>query len=145
MKIGKVLICAVVITLVDALIGMLACGKVFSWVYSIDPTHVWKVFGKPPGFLFFAGSFIFNIILVVIYALIIKGIPGKNKFAKGFFFGLFVWAVGAFPGMFNMYVFINIANTVILYWTMKSLLQSLLRGWIIAYLYGEVEECRSLR
>jgi hypothetical protein len=90
-----------------------------------------------PGAKFMIGSFILSVILAYVYALINKGIPGKNKVAKGIVFGLCVWAVGMLPGMFATRAFMTVNPTVVVYWTILGLIKSPLEGIIIAAIYGE--------
>ncbi len=137
MKIKKILIAGVVVTIFNAIIGAITCGGVFNWVYKLEPINVWKPMEGPPGVMFMIGSLVLSIILVFVYALINKGIPGNNKLVKGLVFGLCVWAVGVFPGMFVIHSFMTVANTVIVYWTVWGLIQVPLKGMIIAVIYGE--------
>ena len=78
---------------------------------------------------------ILNIILVTIYAALKGGIPGSNKFARGIIFGFFVWALGTLPGMFATYMFMNVATTVIIYWTVLALILTPIKGLVIASMY----------
>jgi len=87
--------------------------------------------------MFFIGALALNIIFVVVYALFCKGIPGKNKLVKGLVFGLCVFAVGTLPGMVATYSFMTVATTVVVYWTIMSLVQTPLKGLILAAIYGE--------
>ncbi len=138
MKIGKILIAGVVVTIFNAIVGGVTCGGIFNWVYKLEPTNVWKpMSGNGPGVGFMIGGFLLSIVLSVVYALINKGIPGKNKFVKGLVFGLCVWAVGMLPGMFATYSFMTVATTVIVYWTILGLITTPLEGMIIAAIYGE--------
>ncbi|MFA6281265.1 MAG: hypothetical protein WCY05_02025 [Candidatus Omnitrophota bacterium] len=137
MKIGKILIAGVAVTIFNAIVGMVTCGGIFNWVYKLEPTNVWKPMDGGPGIMFMFGSFVLSLILSFIYALIQKGIPGGNKFAKGMVFGLCVWAVGMLPGMFATYAFMNIATTVVAYWTVLGLIKTPLEGMIISAIYGE--------
>lgn len=137
MKIGKILIAALVVSLFSAIFAGVTCGWLFNWVYKLEPTNVWKPMDGPPGLGFQIGGFLLNIVLVVVYALLRKGIPGKNKLAKGFVFGLCVWAVGMLPGMFSIYAFMTVATGVVIYWTLIGLVEIPIRGIIIAVIYGE--------
>ena len=38
----KIIAAALVITILEAIVGMLTCGGCFSWVYKEEPTNVWK-------------------------------------------------------------------------------------------------------
>jgi hypothetical protein len=91
----------------------------------------------PPGLAFQIGGLLLNMVLAVVYALLRKGIPGKNKLAKGIVFGLCVWAVGMLPGMFSTYFFMTVATGAVIYWTILGLIELPLKGLIIAVIYGE--------
>ncbi len=78
-----------------------------------------------------------HLLLAYVYALFVKGIPGKNRTSKGIVFGLCVFAVGIVPGMFSTYYFMNVAVTVVVYWTLSSLITYPLLGIVIAAIYGE--------
>ncbi|MEW5758715.1 MAG: hypothetical protein AB1755_04530 [Candidatus Omnitrophota bacterium] len=136
MRIGKILTAGVVITIFNAIVGMLTCGGIFNWVYKIEPTNIWKPMDGPPGVMFMIGSLILSILLSFVYALISKGIPGKNKFIKGLVFGLCVWVVGILPGMLATYAFMTVSTTVVIYWTILELVKAPLQGMIIAVIYG---------
>lgn len=135
MKIGKILIAAVAALVFGAIFAGVTCGWLFNWVYKLEPTNVWKPMDTP-GLLFYIGSFLLDIILVVVYVSLNKGIPGRNKFLKGFIFGLCVWAVGVLPGMFCTYYFMTVATGVVIYWTILGLVEIPIKGLIIAAIYG---------
>ncbi|TRZ93454.1 hypothetical protein D4R78_08505 [bacterium] len=137
MKKGKILIAALVASLVGAIFAGVTCGWLFNWVYKLEPTNVWKPMDGPPGLAFYIGSFLLNVVLAVVYALLRKGIPGKNKLTKGLIFGLCVWAIGMLPGMFSTYSFMTVATGVVIYWTILGLVEMPIKGLIIAAIYGE--------
>jgi hypothetical protein len=137
MKIGKILVAAAAVSVFGAIFAGFTCGWLFNWVYKLEPTNVWKPMNGPPGLAFQIGGFLLNIVLAVVYALLRKGIPGRNKLTKGLIFGLCVWAVGMLPGMFSTYSFMTVATGVIIYWTILGLVETPLRGLIIAAIYGE--------
>jgi len=137
MKIGKILLAGVVVTIFNMVVGMITCGGIFSWVYNLEPTNVWKPMNGGPGVKFMLASLVLSVVLAFVYALINKGIPGKNKFVKGAVFGLCVWAVGMLPGMLATHVFMTVATTVIVYWTILGLIKTPLEGMIIAAICGE--------
>lgn len=136
MKTGRIIIAAAAISIFDAIVGAVTCGGVFNWVYKLEPTNIWKSM-EMPGVAYYVGALILNILFVLVYALLQKGIPGKNKLVKGLIFGLCVWAVGMLPGMFATYMFMTVAPTVIVYWTILALIQEPIRGLITAAIYGE--------
>ena len=137
MKIGKILIAALALSVFGMIFGALTCGWLFNWVYKLEPTNVWKPMAGPPGLAFQIGGLLLNMVLAVVYALLRKGIPGKNKLAKGILFGLCVWAVGMLPGMFSTYAFMTVATGVVIYWTLIGLVELPLKGLIISSIYGE--------
>jgi hypothetical protein len=136
MKIKRMIIATFAITLFDAVAGAVTCGGIFNWVYKLEPVNVWKPMDAP-GATYFIGAVILNFIFVLVYAALRKGIPGKNKLVKGLLFGLCVWAVGMLPGMFSTYIFMTVAPTVVIYWTLLGLVQDPLRGLITSSIYGE--------
>ena len=136
-KIWRILIAAVAVLVFDGIFGWLSCGWLFSWVYEIEPTNIWKPMTEGPAPSFFVVALVLNLVLVLVYALIKKGLPGKNILLKGLIFGLIVWAVGMLEGMAAMYFFTVTAPTVLIYWTILGLIQYPLRGLIIAAIYGK--------
>lgn len=137
MKIGKIVIAALALSIFGAIFGGVTCGWLFNWVYKLEPTNIWRPMDGPPGLALYIGGFVLNIIFTVVYLLLRKGIPGKNNLAKGLVFGLCVWAVGMLPGMFSTYYFMTIATGVVIYWTIIGLVEMPIRGLIIAAIYGE--------
>lgn len=136
MKAAKILIAAIAITVFGAVVGAFTCGHYFNWVYELEPINVWKPMEGPPPAMFMVGSAILNVIFVCVYALFRKGIPGGNRLVKGLFFGLCVWAVGMLPGMFATYIFMTVAPTVVIYWTIYGLVCTPIQGLIAAVIYG---------
>ena len=137
MKIGKILIAALALSVFGMIFGGLTCGWLFNWIYKLEPTNVWKPMDGPPGLVFYLGSFLLNIILAVVYALLSKGLPGKNKLARGLVFGLCVWAVGILPGMFATYYFMTVATGWVIYMFIIGLVETPIKGLIISAIYGE--------
>ena len=139
-NIKKVLIAAVAVTIVGFIFGMVTCGWLFSWVYTLEPTNVWKVTTDEDfaaAFpLMLIGSFVLNIILAGVYALVYKGIPGEGVM-RGLWYGVIVWLVGVLPGMFSTYTFMTVAATVVVYWLVQGLIAHLIYGAIIAAIYKE--------
>ncbi|MEW6103358.1 MAG: hypothetical protein AB1630_06025 [bacterium] len=142
MKRGKVLLAGVVVGILGSIWGWLTCGWLFNWVYTLEPTNVWKgPEAMTPGFMALANllGILFAILMALVYALLYKGIPGKGVL-KGLCFGLFVWLVGTLPGnvMAGMWSVIN--PTVICYWVISGLVTNLWQGLVIAAIYGKPKE-----
>ena len=136
MKYWRIFVAGIAVTVFEAAVGMITCGWLFRWVYEIEPTNIWRAMDSPP-VAYYPLILIMNIVLAFVYALLAKGIPGKNRLIKGLVFGLCVWAAGMLPGMLSMYLFMTIAGTVVIYWTILGLVFTPLTGLIIAAIYGE--------
>lgn len=137
MKTGKVLLAALAVSVFHFVFGALTCGWLFSWVYTIEPVNVWRHMDGPPGIGFNLGIFLLNVIFVIVYVLLKKGIPGKTRSARGLVFGLCVWAVGILPGMFATAYFMTVSSVVVVYWTVMGLIETPVMGLIAALVYGE--------
>jgi len=137
MKIKKLILAIVVVAVFNILVGKLTCGGVFSWVYKLEPVSVWKPI-QSVSLSLMLGSIVFvDAIFVWAYALINKGIPGGNRFVKGLLYGLLVVLVGLIPGMISTYLYMTVAKTVVIYWTVWGFVVSPLKGLIAAAIYGE--------
>lgn len=137
MNIKKMILAIIVVAVFNVLVGMLTCGGVFSWVYKLEPVSVWKPMENISLPLMIAGTFFIDTLFVFVYTLINKGIPGKNKVVKGLVYGLLVWMVGLVPGMISTYLYMTVATTVVIYWTIWGFIVSPLKGIITAAIYGE--------
>lgn len=137
MNIKKMILAIIVVAVFNFIVGMLTCGGVFSWVYKLEPTNVWKPMTSMSFPLMIAGILVVDTIFVWVYALIKKGIPGQNKFIKGLLYGLLVVLVGLIPGMIMTYTYMTVATTVVVYWTIWGFIVSPLKGLITAAIYGE--------
>jgi hypothetical protein len=137
MKIGKIIIAGVAVFVFDFIVGMVTCGGLFNWVYKVEPTVAWKSMSGAPGMDYMIGSFVLSVILVLVYAILKKGIPGNNRLAKGAIFGLCVWAVGTLPGMFATYIFMNVSTTFVIYIAIHGIIFMPIRGMVISSVYGD--------
>ena len=137
MKIGKIVIASIAVTIFNFIVGGLTCGWLFAWVYKVEPVVAWKQMSGPPGIGYMIGSFILSVVLVSVYAILKNGIPGNNKLAKGFAFGLLVWAVGPLSGAYASYAFMNVSTTWVVYLIVHQLVFLPIKGMIIAKIYGE--------
>ncbi len=137
MKAVRVIMAGIVVTIFQAFVGAVTCGGIFNWVYSLEPVNVWKPMEGCPGMGFIIAGLLLNVILAFVYAMINKGIPGKNKCVKGCVFGFIVFAVGTLPGMLATYTFMTVATTVVIYWTLVDLIKRPIEGMIIATICGD--------
>lgn len=137
MNFKRLILAAIVVTLFNFIVGGLTCGCAFSWVYKLEPVNVWKPMENFPFILVLATTFFIDLLFVLVYAIINKGVPGKNRYVKGLLYGLFVWMVGVVPGMISTYIFMTVSTTVVIYWTILGLIEIPLKGLIAAAIYGE--------
>ena len=139
MNAKRILISGVVIWIVGTVFGILTCGWLFNWVYTLPP-NIWK----DPAVMMSAGNLIganliglvSAIIFALVYALLYKGIPGEGA-KKGMTYGLLVWLVGALAGIASMPFYMTIATTVVVYWTIQALVLNLINGAIVGAIYKE--------
>ena len=136
MKIGKLVIAGVVAGILKGIWGRLTCGWLFNWVYTLQPTNIWKPVEEMPFVLMNITGVVFAFLLAFAYSLVYKGLPGKGV-VKGLWFGLFVWLVGGLPGNFALGMVTTMASGVVTYWILFSLVVSLWQGLIIAAIYGD--------
>lgn len=136
MKIRKVVLAGVAVGILKSIWGWLTCGWLFNWVYTLEPTSIWKPVGEMPFGMMSVTNILFAILLALVYAVINKGLPGKG-IAKGLCFGLFVWLVGALPGTFALGMVTIMAPGVVIYWIISFLVVNLWQGLVIAAIYGK--------
>jgi len=139
MNAKRILISGVVIWIMGTMFGILTCGWLFNWVYTLPP-NIWK----DPAVMMSAGNmiganltgFIRAIIFASVYALLYKGIPGKGA-KKGMTYGIIVWLIGALSGIASMPFYMTIATTVVVYWIIQALVLDLINGAIVGAIYKE--------
>lgn len=76
-------------------------------------------------------------LFVLVYAIVYKGMPISNKFLKGLVYGLLVWAVFLLPGAFIVIFTMKIPAVIQITWAVTALVNSILGGPIIAYIYKD--------
>jgi len=114
--------------------SMVTCGWLFSWIYKLPP-NIWKSEEAVKHFWNLLSVLFFGVlngwIFVFVYAVLYKGLP-LGGIRKGLIYGSLVWLVGAFSGIPSMGFYMNIAKTVLVYWT----IQSLVLNWILGVIVG---------
>lgn len=137
MNIKRIAIASVVIWIIGSVLGMLTCGWLFNWVYSIPPI-IWKTPVELMTLGNMIGSYLLglliSVIFVVVFAVLYRGIPGRGV-KKGLMYGLLVWLVGAVSGLITTPFYMTIATTVIIYWIIQALVLNLINGAIVAAIY----------
>ncbi|MEW5767813.1 MAG: hypothetical protein AB1797_09340 [bacterium] len=145
MRIGRILMAGLVVTIVGAVLGGLTCGWLFNWVYQLEPTNVWRGEEEITRGAFFLwlnlGNLILSIFLAFGYGLFFQGIPGSGRLTKGLTYGSYLWfypLAGRHPAgnVFYPHMFMTVATGVVIYWTIMGLVDYLIKGAIIALIYG---------
>ena len=129
-NVGKIIGTTVVVAIVSLILGYLTCGWLFNWVYTdLEPMNVWKTQDQINFGLSAVGDLILAFILVWVYGLIAKGIPGQGV-KKGMNYGLLVWLL-SLGGMWATLMFMTVNPGVVLYLTISGLVIFLIKGAII--------------
>ena len=140
MNFKKVLFAGVAAWLVQTIIIWLTCGWLFTWVYEIPP-NIWlgpEAMMSPNNMIWSnLFSLIANILFVLGFAWLYKGIPGSTGVKKGIIYGLIIWLVAALPGMGSMPFYMTIASGVVVYWVIQALVINLIRGAIVGAIYKQ--------
>jgi len=134
MKINRLLLAALSVTVFGAAWGFITCGWLFNWVYVLPPVTVWRPpMDMTPLFwaINYIGYLILSLIFVCVLVLINRGLPG-NRAVKGLTFGLVVWSVGTLPGMFATAMFMTVNPLWSIYMTVNELIALPISGLIAA-------------
>ncbi|MFH1653085.1 MAG: hypothetical protein ABIE74_03420 [Pseudomonadota bacterium] len=146
MNFKRILIATVVVTIVNALFGWLTCGWLFNWVYQLEPVNVWIAEAEmTPTFMLWAnlGSLVIAFLFVLIFARLQDCLPGKCRCCRGISYGVIVWLLGVLPGMFSIYMFMNINKTVPIYLALSGLVRMLILGGITGLIVNKKVEGES--
>ncbi|MBF0533197.1 MAG: hypothetical protein HQL23_08930 [Candidatus Omnitrophica bacterium] len=132
---GKKLLAAGAVFVFKMFAGVTLCGGVFSWVYRLPPTNVWRP--MEPSARLFVGMCLASLLFVAGYQLVSQAFAGMRIIQKGLVYGLCIWAAGIVPGMIATYTFMTVNTTVIVYWTLSMLVLVPLQGVIVASILRE--------
>ena len=129
---GKKLLATVAVFVFKMIAGVTLCGGIFSWVYTLAPTNVWRPMG--PSKRLFIGLFLASLLFVAVYKIVGKAFEGMGVVKKGLMYGLCIWAAGIVPGMIMTYIFMTVNTTVVIYWTIMTLVVTPVQGVIVSVL-----------
>ena len=88
----------------------------------------------PPGVEFYVASFVFTLVAGLIFAGAYSRIKASIRdkgIRKGLRFGFGIFLISVIPGMFSLYLLINLPAGLIVSWTVSGLVTSLLGGIVI--------------
>lgn len=138
----RIIMAAVLYAIIAQIIYSLCA--VIGMKYYTDPKYfsVWSKLmmpepGPPPA-SFMGYSILFGLItavlIVIVYNIIKKGIPGKTAVKKGLMYGLILFLAAGIPASLAMKLLINLPCGLVSLWTVESLVIYLLGGMVIAKL-----------
>ena len=138
-KIGRLIISAIIITIVAQLIDW--GGAMLGLGYYKDPAYA-KVWSKlmmptagppPPSFMAYSllFAFISAVLFVLVFQILRQGVPGSGPAMKGLTYGFLVFLIAAIPGMLSMYLLINLPVGLLWIWTAECFIVYLLTGLIV--------------
>lgn len=140
LKIKRIIIAGVVVAVVAQIIH--AIFAQLEMKYYILPTYlpVWSKLmmpaAGPPPMSFLLYSLLFTavgtILMALAYAIIKRGIPGKNIIQKGLVYGLILVLVSAIPYYLTMILLINLPLALLTSWLVATVVHYLVGGVIIA-------------
>ena len=88
----------------------------------------------PPGVEFYVASFVFTLVAGLIFAGVYSRVKASIRdkgIRKGLRFGFGIFLISVIPGMFSLYLLINLPTMLIVSWTVSGLVTSLLGGIVI--------------
>jgi MFS family permease len=140
LKIKRIIIAGVVVAVVAQIIHSIFAQ--LDMKYYILPTYlpIWSKLmmpaAGPPPVSFMLYSLLFGIVgailMALTYAVIKKGIPGKNKIQKGIAYGLILVLVSAIPYYLAMILLIGLPLALLTSWLIAMVINYVIGGVIIA-------------
>lgn len=136
MKIGKIVLAAVVFTIIAQIVHSI--GAYMTMDYYLDPNYfaVWSnimmpTAGPPPAEFYYysiAFNFITGLIFAFIYTKVKDVIKSKKIWMVGKKYGIGVWLIASVPGALSMHLLINLPAMLIVTWSISSLIVYVLAG-----------------
>lgn len=147
----KVLSTSVVIAIAGIVIPT-ASMNIFSWIFTLPPTEVWKWTPMMPlssfsvewWIILFLGNFFLSLSVVFLYALFYDSIPGTG-IRKGLTMGLLLYPLGILFPAFNLYELTTFNSIVLAYLLIEGFAEFLLYGAIAGVMYRAQEKSKELR
>ncbi len=133
----KILLIGIPAGIFRALIGWATCGGVFSWIYKIEPTTLWKLPEQMNLPMIWISNLVIAMILVAVFGFIKDSLCQKCRVLRGGSFGILAWAVGIIPSVMASYLYTNTANEVLIYHLVWGLVIAVLMGIFISVFYDK--------
>ncbi len=147
LNIKKIILAGLAIDAISFLIfPLFFSNSLFGWVFQIEPTSIWKwtpqvpFTSMPVSYLafFILANTILAIFIAFLYAILYKSIPGIG-IKKGLMFGLLMFPMSVLIPMFSMWAMFRVAGVTILLFIFEQLIEILIYGAVISFIYKEKE------
>jgi len=79
-----------------------------------------------------------GVLFGLVYSVLYNGIPGKN-INRGLIYGVIIWLVGIVPGMGFTYISMAVPTPIIASWLFGGLIDLLVMGAVLAFVYEKVK------
>lgn len=120
---------------------MLIVGFAVSFVFQIFfpelmgeyTSKIFRPWTDPLMMLYFLHPFLMGVVFAWAWDLTKVKFKG-TVWQRGFNFGVFVWAIAVFPGMFITYSSFMVSLTMIISWTVMGFVNAIVAGWVFAKL-----------
>ncbi|MHA1540576.1 MAG: hypothetical protein ACTSXL_03085 [Alphaproteobacteria bacterium] len=133
----KILLIGIPAGILRALIGWATCGSLFSWIYKIEPTALWKLPEQMNLPMIWVVNIAIAMILVAVFGIVKDTLSQKCRILRGASFGVLVWAISTLPSTMAGYLFTNTACEVLLYQLVWGLVIGVLLGIFISVFYDK--------
>ena len=133
----KLLFIGLPLGVLTTLVGWLTCGNLFSWVYEINPSFIWKTAEEISVPHIWGFTILLSILLVFVFGTVKNSLIQKCRILRGLHFGLLIWIVGSLAGGVAQYLYVITAHEVILYQLAWGLVVGGLQGVFISVFYDK--------
>ena len=138
-RIGKLIICSVIVTIISEVVYWVGAIADMRYYTNSAYAEVWsKVMmptaGPPPQSFYLYTllfTFIAAVLFVLVFQIVLKGVPGSGPAMRGLMYGFLVFLVAGIPAGLSMYLIVNLPAGLIWSWTIQGFVVYLLSGLIV--------------
>jgi len=117
---------AVIMFIVGSIMGMVT-SPLYTGAIWKDMTGSWLIM------MVFYDLFV-GFLFVLIYSIILKGLPGKGL-SRGLFYGFLFALIGVVPGLIMTYLSMAVPAILIFWWAVSGFVQYIASGMVVGALY----------
>lgn len=115
----------------------LALSQIFNFVFpSLKAEYMnenlIRPWSDPVMSLYFVYPFVFGILAAWVWSKVKPVVPGQTPWQKAWRFALAGWIVSNIPGMLMSYSTFPISLLMVVSWSLSSLIQFVIAGWVYA-------------